>query len=873
MITQRVMACLLAVSLFFCPAAGAAQEALPQETEDAVPVQDPAEEMPFTVHFEQTRTPLPDLTFLETEETALPHVDDPDFTGWRISAPDPEEQIHGGFDPQTDLLMPDSVLELNTAEFIHADEPDQPVGMTVLSPFYQDRRLTLQAVYAPQQEITIEEAAYAETPAALSAAEQNAAVQAYCIFTPSSGRLDFHWGVPPASASSQIVMPFDLYAFDSDYYWPWRKYADQITEAVFHNQYTPNMVNNWFRGCSHLRSVQNLSRMNLSRCRSASSMFNGCSSLTSLDVSGFQTGKITNFGSMFFGCSSLESLDVSGWDTSSGVLFTGTFMNCTSLNSLDVSGFRVQNAESLSLMFRNCSSLQHLDVSKWDVSSSTDDSGMFSGCSVLEYLDVSGWDISRNTTLFMTFMSCNALQVDGVENWDVSHVTTLNRTFTGVTNDLLDLSKWDTSSNTSLEWTFGGCQASEIRVADWDVSHVTSMANMATVTHQLKQFDVSAWKTSSLTNLDSSFRLATSLPVLAVENWDTSGVTTLFQTFQYCHSLQQLDVSRWDTSSNTTLYCTFNECSVLPQLDPSAWNTDSVTNMRWTFGNCDALTSLDASGWKTDNVQEMDHVFYSMDALQKLDIGDDGCWNTENVQNMRSMFLEDPNLSEVVLSDVFTFLGKAPQKDQALLMQAPDAAFGMEGAPSDMLGSWYCQQTRSGGKAAGQPADLQKNYEGSSLAGVWTWARGGRLDVEVLLEGDSSALPEALSARVDAPVNFTNVGTGEPQIPESAPLTEDESVRHWTGSLWAWNGSKMDVPGISGIPAGYSLMEKSGAVDTASAMQVDSNTGQARFVYVNNVPVSLPETGSHDSLLLGILSLVLIFGSLWLVLRTERKSS
>ena len=47
-----------------------------------------------------------------------------------------------------------------------------------------------------------------------------------------------------------------------------------------------------------------------------SSMFDGCRSLTSLDLSHFDTSQVTSMGSMFDGCSSLTSLDLSHFDTS-----------------------------------------------------------------------------------------------------------------------------------------------------------------------------------------------------------------------------------------------------------------------------------------------------------------------------------------------------------------------------------------------------------------------------------------------------------------------------------------------------------------------------------------------------------------------------
>ena len=46
------------------------------------------------------------------------------------------------------------------------------------------------------------------------------------------------------------------------------------------------------------------------------SMFSGCSSLASLDLSSLDTSNVTSMSFMFDGCSSLASLDLSGLDTS-----------------------------------------------------------------------------------------------------------------------------------------------------------------------------------------------------------------------------------------------------------------------------------------------------------------------------------------------------------------------------------------------------------------------------------------------------------------------------------------------------------------------------------------------------------------------------
>ena len=72
-------------------------------------------------------------------------------------------------------------------------------------------------------------------------------------------------------------------------------------------------------------------------------MFRECSSLTSLDVSSFNTSKVTMMYNMFYGCSSLTSLDLSSFNTSNVTDMTSIFVGCTSINNLDISTFYLEN--------------------------------------------------------------------------------------------------------------------------------------------------------------------------------------------------------------------------------------------------------------------------------------------------------------------------------------------------------------------------------------------------------------------------------------------------------------------------------------------------------------------------------------------------
>ena len=86
-------------------------------------------------------------------------------------------------------------------------------------------------------------------------------------------------------------------------------------------------------------------------------MFSGCRSLTSLDLSSFNTSNVTDMSGMFSGCSSLTSLDLSNFNTSKVTKMWHMFNNCSILTSLDLSSFNTSKVTNMSRMFYNCKKL------------------------------------------------------------------------------------------------------------------------------------------------------------------------------------------------------------------------------------------------------------------------------------------------------------------------------------------------------------------------------------------------------------------------------------------------------------------------------------------------------------------------------------
>ena len=61
---------------------------------------------------------------------------------------------------------------------------------------------------------------------------------------------------------------------------------------------------------------------------------------------------------MFSNCISLTSLDVSRWNTSNVTNMSQMFASCIGLTSLDLSNFDTSNVTNMGYMFRGCSKLK-----------------------------------------------------------------------------------------------------------------------------------------------------------------------------------------------------------------------------------------------------------------------------------------------------------------------------------------------------------------------------------------------------------------------------------------------------------------------------------------------------------------------------------
>ena len=164
-----------------------------------------------------------------------------------------------------------------------------------------------------------------------------------------------------------------------------------------------------------------LRNVSTSKVVNLAAMFNGCTSLASVDVSKFDTSNVTDVNGMFNSCSSLKTLNLSNFNTSKVINMSHFFNGCSSLTSINLSGFNTSNVNETSAMFGTCRSLTTIDLTSFNTVSVTDMRSMFYNCSNLTSIYVSsGWNVSNVTRSTSMFQYSYKLPNYNYINFDVS---------------------------------------------------------------------------------------------------------------------------------------------------------------------------------------------------------------------------------------------------------------------------------------------------------------------------------------------------------------------------------------------------------------------------------------------------------------------
>ena len=143
----------------------------------------------------------------------------------------------------------------------------------------------------------------------------------------------------------------------------------------FENVNTSMMTNmgNMFSGAKKLRRIEHIERLDTRNVVGMQRMFYECESLTELDLTNFDTSKLRSMFEMFRGCKSLTNIKMSSKFNAINVeTMYYAFANCPSLLSLDLSSFDTRRVTTMQYMFVGSWNLRTVYVSmKWSTASIT----------------------------------------------------------------------------------------------------------------------------------------------------------------------------------------------------------------------------------------------------------------------------------------------------------------------------------------------------------------------------------------------------------------------------------------------------------------------------------------------------------------------
>lgn len=486
----------------------------------------------------------------------------------------------------------------------------------------------------------------------------------------------------------------------------WQTLAErrEIKTVVFDESFKdarPKDCGGWFWSFEALTTIEHLDYLNTSEVDDMRLMFSSCTSLETLDLSSFNTEKVTTMATMFEKSKNLRSIKLpKGFIGSSVTNLNATFRGCESLTELDLSGSNTENVKDMNEMFYDCKALSKLDLTSFKTGQVTTMESMFCGCSTLATLDVSSFNTENVTNMWAMFNSCQSLESLDLSGFNTANVTNMVAMFQKCSSlRSLDLSSFNTRKVTSMQSMFAGCTKLEsIDLNSFDTENMTDMTAMFASCTKLETLDLSSFATPKMVSMYGAFENCESLKTIYVTSaFTTDKVTQGPYAFAGCVKLPNFNPAktnmamahtgdggyltaataswvRWDAPTGTL---SFHRSGTKPAGDniydlgygdDPNWDTHAAdikkvvfkagfrdethtTCSNW-FNGCTNLTSIEGiENLNTSNVKNMSGMFAKCSNLETLDLSH---FNTEKVTTMAQMLYGCTKLHDLNISNFNT---------------------------------------------------------------------------------------------------------------------------------------------------------------------------------------------------------------------------
>ena len=280
---------------------------------------------------------------------------------------------------------------------------------------------------------------------------------------------------------------------------------------------------------------------------------------------------ITSMEKMFYGCSNLTYVNATNWNTTNVTNMYYAF-GITNISEINMTSFNTDKVTNMDYMFGNCASLKFIDITNFTTRSNMSTGSMFSNNKIKVIYDGNKWK---------SFMSSGitSVKVTPPEHiiakykYDTSITSSVTQpTITGISSSSI-VTKEVTTGVDNINYVIIGYDGTEQPITKISFSGFESL-----LTIEYLNLD------SNINEASRMFYNCTNLTSINTYGWNTATVTDMSYMFNDCSSLTSLDLSSFDTTSTTNMISMFYGCIGITTLNLTNFDTTSVTSSSYMFG-------------------------------------------------------------------------------------------------------------------------------------------------------------------------------------------------------------------------------------------------------------------------------------------------
>ncbi|WP_298516759.1 BspA family leucine-rich repeat surface protein [uncultured Kordia sp.] len=379
-----------------------------------------------------------------------------------------------------------------------------------------------------------------------------------------------------------------------------------------------------FRGASNLRLLAT-DVPDLSGVTSTGSMFAGCTSLESPDLSHWDMSAIRIMNLMFFGATNFNG-DVTGWDVGNCTGFAWFFREANAFNQ-DISNWNIgENVGSNDIfmdgMFESASNFNR-NLASWNISNVVDMTNMLdnSGLSVDNYdatligwatLDAGETQIPSNINVGEVGLQYCASVVERTSLKNSNNWSFLDATLACPEEDKFIMVWKTTSNNESIRFQFTGATGNNNSyTVDWgdgtvdnDVSGNRQHTYAQAGTYEVKLSGEFRFRYNNL-----SAATSTRLKLYEIKQWGANQWTSTAQAFYGCENLKITATDVPDLSLVSNMEDMFRNCNALKDLGGKmgSWDVSNVDNFSSMFQGANNFDTH-LGNWNLSNAMDMSNM-------------------------------------------------------------------------------------------------------------------------------------------------------------------------------------------------------------------------------------------------------------------------